>query len=71
MVSKILEKGMEAVEEQLTSIVRSDIAVLEDASLHIVSSGGKRVRPRMVLLGYLAAGGTDVDSVIPFLCSLA
>ena len=65
MVSEILEKGMEAVEEQLTSIVRSDIAVLEDASLHIVSSGGKRVRPRMVLLGYLAAGGTDVDSVIP------
>jgi geranylgeranyl pyrophosphate synthase len=65
MVSEILEKGMEAVEEQLTSIVRSDVAVLEDASLHIVSSGGKRVRPRMVLLGYLAAGGTDVDSVIP------
>ncbi len=50
---------------QLASIVRSDIAVLEDASLHIVSSGGKRVRPRMVLLGYLAAGGTDIESVIP------
>ena len=65
MVSEILEKGMEAVENQLASIVRSDIAVLEDASLHIVSSGGKRVRPRMVILGYLAAGGTDVDSVIP------
>ena len=65
MVSEILEEGMEAVEKQLTSIVRSDIAVLEDASLHIVSSGGKRVRPRMVLLGYLAAGGTDLDSVIP------
>ena len=52
MVSEILEKGMEAVEVQLASVVRSDIAVLEDASLHIVSSGGKRVRPRMVLLGY-------------------
>ena len=64
MVSKILEKGMEAVEDRLASIVRSDIAVLEDASLHIVSSGGKRVRPRMVLLGYLAAGGADIESVI-------
>jgi len=65
MVTEILEEGMEAVEKKLASIVRSDVAVLEDASLHIVSSGGKRVRPRMVLLGYLAAGGTDIDSVIP------
>lgn len=65
MVTEILEEGMEAVEQQLVSIVRSDVAVLEDASLHIVSSGGKRVRPRMVLLGYLAAGGTDIESVVP------
>lgn len=65
MVSEILEKGMEAVEDQLAAIVRSDIAVLEDASLHIVSSGGKRVRPRVVLLSYLAAGGTDLEAVIP------
>ncbi len=65
MVTKILEKGMEAVEDQLAAIVRSDIEVLEDASLHIVSSGGKRVRPHVVLLSYLAAGGTDVEAVVP------
>jgi octaprenyl-diphosphate synthase len=64
MVTEILEKGMEAVEDRLASVVRSDISVLEDASLHIVSSGGKRIRPRMVLLSYLAAGGKDVDSVV-------
>ncbi len=64
MVTEIIEKGMIAVEEQLASVVRSDISVLEDASLHIVSSGGKRVRPRMVLLSYLAAGGTDLNSVV-------
>ncbi|MCZ7666161.1 MAG: polyprenyl synthetase family protein [Chloroflexi bacterium] len=65
MVTKILEKGMEAVEDQLAAIVGSDIEVLEDASLHIVSSGGKRVRPHVVLLSYLAAGGTDVEAVVP------
>ena len=65
MVTEKLEKGLEAVEDQLASVVRSDISVLEDASLHIVSSGGKRVRPRMVLLSYLAAGGMDIESVVP------
>jgi octaprenyl-diphosphate synthase len=70
MVNEILEKGLEAVEDQLASVVRSDIAVLEDASLHIVSSGGKRVRPRMVLLSYLAAGGTDIESVVPMAAAM-
>lgn len=70
MVTEILEKGMEAVEAQLASVVRSDISVLEDASLHIVSSGGKRVRPRMVLLSYLAAGGEDIESVVPMAAAM-
>ena len=70
MVIEILEKGMEAVETQLASVVRSDISVLEDASLHIMSSGGKRVRPRMVLLSYLAAGGEDIDSVVPMAAAM-
>jgi geranylgeranyl pyrophosphate synthase len=65
MVIENLERGLDAVEDQLASVVRSDISVLEDASLHIVSSGGKRVRPRMVLLSYMAAGGTDIESVVP------
>ncbi|PID85650.1 MAG: hypothetical protein CSB13_07115 [Chloroflexi bacterium] len=70
MVTEILERGMEAIEDQLVSIVRSDISVLEDASLHIVTSGGKRVRPRMVLLSYLAAGGTDLDAVVPMAAAM-
>ncbi|MCA9874553.1 MAG: polyprenyl synthetase family protein [Anaerolineales bacterium] len=65
MVTELLQQGMTAVEEKLESVVASDIQLLEDASLHIVTSGGKRVRPRVVLLAYLAAGGQDLDSVIP------
>ncbi len=65
MVKQQLEQGLTAVEETLQAVVKSDIQLLEDASLHIVTSGGKRVRPRVVILAYLAAGGQDVDSVIP------
>ncbi len=65
MVTELMQQGMTAVEEKLESVVASDIQLLEDASLHIVTSGGKRVRPRVVLLAYLAAGGQDLDSVIP------
>jgi octaprenyl-diphosphate synthase len=65
MVKQQLEQGLTAVEETLQAVVKSDIQLLEEASLHIVTSGGKRVRPRVVILAYLAAGGQDVASVIP------
>lgn len=65
MVNELVQQGMTAVERKLESVVASDIQLLEDASLHIVTSGGKRVRPRVVLLAYLAAGGQDLDSVVP------
>jgi geranylgeranyl pyrophosphate synthase len=65
MVSEMIESGMTAVEEQLQTVVESQVDVLEDASLHIVSSGGKRVRPRMVLMSYLAAGGANLEIVVP------
>jgi len=65
MVTELLQQGMTAVENKLESVVASDIQLLEDASLHIVTSGGKRVRPRVVLLAYLAAGGQDLDTVVP------
>ena len=65
MVTKIVEEGLEAVEKQLRDIVKSDVEVLQDAGLHIISSGGKRLRPQLGILAYLAAGGTDVQRVIP------
>jgi octaprenyl-diphosphate synthase len=64
-VKNLLQQGMVAVEETLESVVASDIQLLEDASRHIVTSGGKRVRPRVTLLAYLAAGGRDIASVVP------
>jgi geranylgeranyl pyrophosphate synthase len=39
--------------------------VLRDASHHILSAGGKRIRPRLTLIAYLACGGREVERVTP------
>lgn len=58
---RLLEQGLQSVEDAMLNIVNSDVEVLRDASQHILQAGGKRVRPRLLLLAYLAAGGSDVD----------
>ncbi|RMD51035.1 MAG: polyprenyl synthetase family protein, partial [Candidatus Thermofonsia bacterium] len=65
MIESEIQQGLNAIEEKLRSIVASDVELLEDAGLHIITSGGKRLRPRMALLAYLAAGGTELQEVIP------
>lgn len=65
MLNNTLAYGLEAVENQLESIVNSDVKLLADAGLHIITSGGKRLRPQLAILAYLAAGGQNLDVVIP------
>jgi octaprenyl-diphosphate synthase len=59
----LINKGLQLVEDEMFNVVSSEVKVLRDASQHILSAGGKRVRPRLVLLSYLANGGTDVAHV--------
>ena len=65
MASEQIQDGLTAVEEMLLAIVDSDIKTLHDASVHILTSGGKRIRPQVALLSYLAAGGEDLTEVVP------
>ncbi len=65
MVTKTIQEGLEAVEKKLRDIVSSDVDVLQEAGLHIIKSGGKRLRPQLGILAYLAAGGQDVQRVVP------
>lgn len=58
---QLLEQGLQSVEDAMLEVVNSEVTVLRDASQHILSAGGKRVRPRLLMLAYLAVGGTDVD----------
>lgn len=64
MVRDALKESLDAVEEKLRRVVESDVDVLNDASHHIISSGGKRIRPRLIFLSYLAAGGKDTSQVV-------
>jgi geranylgeranyl pyrophosphate synthase len=65
MVANQIERELLAVEEQLKNVARSEVGLLQDASQHIIASGGKRIRPRLTMLAYLAAGGKDLSAVIP------
>jgi octaprenyl-diphosphate synthase len=65
MATDLTDIAMAQVENTLNAIISSDVEVLHDASRHIIASGGKRVRPRLAILSYLAAGGQDVDAIVP------
>lgn len=65
MIEDRIQNGLDAIEEKLHTVVGSDVKLLEEAGQHIISSGGKRLRPRMALLAYLAAGGSNIEDVVP------
>jgi octaprenyl-diphosphate synthase len=60
-----IETSLQAVDDLLMATTDSSVSVLRDTSTHILQAGGKRLRPRLVLLAYQAAGGQDMDYVIP------
>jgi geranylgeranyl pyrophosphate synthase len=70
MVTQSVNKALLAVDEKLRSVVASDVDLLTDASRHIIKSGGKRMRPRLVFLAYLAAGGQDVEEAVPLAAAI-
>jgi octaprenyl-diphosphate synthase len=65
-----INEAMQAVENILLDVINSDVKTLHDASHHIVSAGGKRVRPRLVMLAYEALGGTDIAYAAPVAAAL-
>ncbi len=64
MIQEKLSQGMAAIDDYLQEVVYSQVDVLRDATAHIVSSGGKRLRPKMALLAYLAAGGQTLQEAV-------
>lgn len=57
--------GIEAVEETLVAAIDSEVGLLNDASRHILTSGGKHLRPHLAFLSYLAVGGNNLMDVVP------
>lgn len=60
-----VEQALDAIQAAMFNVVDSDVPVLRDASRHILEAGGKRLRPRLALLTFAAAGGTDMSPVVP------
>lgn len=60
-----LQTALDRVERLMHDTVNSEIEVLRDASWHILGAGGKRVRPRLALLSFAAAGGENINDVAP------
>jgi octaprenyl-diphosphate synthase len=60
-----LEEAIIATDQAMLDIVASDVPVLQEASKHIISAGGKRVRPRVLFLAYQSVGGTDLERAVP------
>ncbi len=59
----LVRPELEQVEEALRDASRSEIEVLQEAARHILSAGGKRVRPQLTLLTTLATGGSLARAV--------
>ncbi len=59
-----------AVNEMMLRATKSEVSTLEDASHHIIEAGGKRIRPRMLLLTYTALGGEELDQALPVAASI-
>ena len=55
-VSNLARDDMEAVDRLITTSLESDVALVSQVSSYIVASGGKRLRPLVVLLAARAFG---------------
>lgn len=64
-----VEQEMAQVEELLLSAVASDVDMLRAICTHILSSGGKRLRPLLLLLSARVCGYAGSDQ-IPLACAL-
>jgi geranylgeranyl pyrophosphate synthase len=64
MDTTLTDEGLQAIEQLLQSSIDSEVDLLNEASRHILSSGGKHLRPHVALLSYLAAGGNDLMEAV-------
>lgn len=60
-----VEEAVNSVDILLDRVVRTEVGLLQDSSLHIIGAGGKRLRPRIVFLSFMAAGGKDLSGIVP------
>ncbi|MGQ9582808.1 MAG: polyprenyl synthetase family protein [Thermoplasmatota archaeon] len=60
-----ISREMRLVEEEILRSLSGASPALRDVALHVISAGGKRIRPAMGLSAYLVAGGREPEVVVP------
>ncbi len=62
-ISEQIDETMKEVEETLRQAMEGS-TVLEDIGTKLIESGGKRIRPQLLMASYLAAGGKDLSETV-------
>ena len=57
-IRTLIQEDFDAVNTLITNSIQSQIGLIDDLSKHIIQSGGKRLRPMLVLLASKACGYT-------------
>jgi geranylgeranyl pyrophosphate synthase len=60
-----IARGLRLVDRAILRAVEGDERTLTGISKYVVGSGGKRIRPALVLLSYLAANGASIRRAVP------
>jgi len=60
----LIDDGMQRVDDLIRKGLASDVVLINQLSAYIIGSGGKRIRPQLVLLAS-AASGVSVDPANP------
>ena len=58
-ILKVVSSEIELLESQILRDAQTDIPLLNNVAKHILNSGGKRLRPALVLLGAKMYGRVD------------
>ncbi len=63
-IAERIEEGKEQVEDTLRRSLEGS-PVLEDIGTRLIESGGKRLRPELLMVSYIAGGGEDISETVP------
>ena len=66
----VIEEDLTVLETALEAALTSDSALVSDIGAHLVSSGGKRLRPALFLLAARAGADFDRDRAMPIAVAL-
>lgn len=60
-----VDEALATVQEQMREAVSSGVPLMQQAARHVIDAGGKRLRPRLLLHAYQAAGGLRLEEALP------